>query len=77
MNKRKDEKMKDITITIEQEREDWEQISAILASAQIYWEQLQHALRDPDRAEHIQEQLDNMAYGLNIARERLERLPQV
>lgn len=69
--------MKDITITIEQEREDWEQISAILASSQIYWEQLQHALRDPDRAEHIQEQLDNMAYGLNIAKERLERLPQV
>jgi K+/H+ antiporter YhaU regulatory subunit KhtT len=56
---------------ISQDQEDWEQISAILESSRIRWEQVQRML--PQFAEEIQEQLENHQYGKNIARSRLRR----
>jgi hypothetical protein len=56
---------------ISQDQEDWEQISAILESSRIRWEQVARML--PQFTAEIEEQLANHEYGKNIARSRLRR----
>jgi hypothetical protein len=65
----------EIQIDIAQEREDWEQMMAILYASNQHWEQIERVLNDRDHSKLIQERYRDHAYGMTIIRARLERLP--
>lgn len=64
-----------VTISQQQEIEDWEQITAILELSRQHWEQIKVVLNDPEHSFLIQERLDDHAYGMAIAYRRRRYLP--